>query len=102
MASTAPALLGSDQARRCVIALEGLVQGIGVRPSIYRLADGHGLAGSVRNTLQGVLVDVEGADSALQSFLADLRGVATGACLTATWQAPRGLARAFTIESSDC
>ena len=91
----------SGQARRCVIALEGMVQGIGVRPSIYRLAVGRGLAGSVRNTHQGVLVDVEGEETALRSFLADLRGLTPAARVAATWPEPQGLSGAFSIESSD-
>ena len=60
MAASATVSHGSSRLRRCIIAIEGVVQGIGFRPAVYRLAVRHGLGGSVRNSLQGVLVDVEG------------------------------------------
>jgi hydrogenase maturation protein HypF len=57
--------------RRCValrLRLHGRVQGLGVRPAVARLADGLGLAGSVRNTLEGLEVLVEGPIDAVAKF----------------------------------
>src|SRR5882672_1941931 len=72
MAASATVSHGSSRLRRCIIAIEGVVQGIGFRPAIYRLAVRHGLGGSVRNSLQGVLVDVEGDATAVATFVAEL------------------------------
>ncbi len=50
------------------IRIEGIVQGVGFRPFIYRLATEMNLTGSVLNDSQGVLIVVEGAPSVLDSF----------------------------------
>ena len=92
----------SNAARRCVIVLNGVVQGVGVRPSIYQAAVGLGLAGSVRNTLQGVLIDVEGAESAIRSLVAELARIAPHARVATQWQAARSLDGTFSIEPSEC
>ena len=52
--------------RRFVVA--GIVQGVGFRPFVYRLARTHGLSGWVRNTPAGVEIEVQGAPHALVSF----------------------------------
>ena len=57
---------------RRLIAIEGMVQGVGFRPFVYRLAAAHDLRGSVRNDAGGVLVDVEGEPEALESFVSGL------------------------------
>ncbi|MDR0308754.1 MAG: acylphosphatase, partial [Coriobacteriales bacterium] len=49
--------------------ITGLVQGVGFRPFIYRLARQHGLNGWVLNASDGVHVHVEGRGSDFQSFL---------------------------------
>jgi hydrogenase maturation protein HypF len=71
---------------------------------VYRLAVRHHLAGSVRNTLQGLLVDVEGDEAAIAQFLDDLEGVSpTGGVAprrSVTWHEPRGLVQRFSIEAS--
>ena len=54
------------------IRLHGVVQGVGFRPFVYRIATRHGVCGTVRNTAGGVEVDVEGAPGALSGFLDDL------------------------------
>ncbi|MGC8470465.1 MAG: acylphosphatase, partial [Acetobacteraceae bacterium] len=54
---------------RLRIAITGAVQGVGFRPFVYRLAQEAGLSGSVRNTGAGVLIEAEGAASALAGFL---------------------------------
>src|SRR5208283_3879616 len=46
----------------------GIVQGVGFRPFIYRLAVRHGLAGFVQNRSDGVLTEVEGTPSAIDIF----------------------------------
>ena len=102
MAASATVSHGSSRLRRCIIAIEGVVQGIGFRPAVYRLAVRHGLGGSVRNSLQGVLVDVEGDETMVASFVAELDALAPGNGRRAsiTWQEPRGRAGAFTVDAS--
>ena len=54
------------------IHVQGVVQGVGFRPFVYRLATRLGLGGTVRNTVGGVEIEVEGAPGALSRFLEDL------------------------------
>lgn len=61
-------------AERAQVIVRGVVQGVGFRPFIYRLAKRHGLFGSVTNTAEGVLIDVEGRS--LAAFLEALRAEA--------------------------
>ncbi len=56
-------------ARRARVRVEGVVQGVGFRPHVYRLALELGLAGWVLNDEHGVLLEVEGADAAVEAFL---------------------------------
>ena len=50
------------------LTVEGTVQGVGFRPFVYRLACDFGLAGFIQNTPAGVMIEIEGADSALADF----------------------------------
>ncbi len=50
-----------------------MVQGVGFRPFVYRLAAQNGLAGFVRNRPDGVIAEVEGPRAAVDSFLAGVR-----------------------------
>lgn len=54
------------------VLLRGSVQGQGIRPAIVRWAEELKLAGVVRNTVRGVEINVEGEESVLQRFLAEL------------------------------
>lgn len=54
------------------VQVSGLVQGIGFRPFIYRLAHRVGLKGWVRNTSTGVLIRIEGTQAMLQRFLKEM------------------------------
>jgi hydrogenase maturation protein HypF len=54
---------------RLRLVIHGAVQGVGFRPFVYRLATGLGLGGWVRNTSQGVMVEVEGEPASVESFL---------------------------------
>jgi hydrogenase maturation protein HypF len=55
------------------IRVRGLVQGVGYRPFVYRLAHELALDGSVRNDGEGVEIDAAGPRSALDALLARLR-----------------------------
>lgn len=55
------------------IHVEGIVQGVGFRPWIYRLAREEGIAGEVRNGGSGVTIDAYGSDAAVTTFLRRLR-----------------------------
>jgi hydrogenase maturation protein HypF len=54
---------------RAKIAVRGVVQGVGFRPFVYRLAVQSHLFGWVLNSSQGVFIEVEGPQAELQSFL---------------------------------
>ena len=49
---------------------EGMVQGVGFRPFLWRLADRNGLAGFVLNRSDGVIAEVEGPAAAVEAFFA--------------------------------
>ncbi|HEX2944587.1 MAG TPA: carbamoyltransferase HypF [Clostridia bacterium] len=51
------------------IEVNGIVQGVGFRPFVYKLAKSLELKGEVRNTSSGVLIDVEGTPGSLDSFM---------------------------------
>ena len=63
--------MSKRQRRR--IRVEGIVQGVGFRPFVYRIAREMRLSGSVYNDSQGVLIEVEGQENSLDSFLVSLR-----------------------------
>jgi hydrogenase maturation protein HypF len=54
------------------IRVRGVVQGVGFRPFVYRLAHAHGLAGWVLNGEEGVEIQVEGPAPNLESFIQQL------------------------------
>ncbi|MCL7937911.1 MAG: carbamoyltransferase HypF [marine benthic group bacterium] len=53
--------------------ISGVVQGVGFRPFIHRLAIRHGLAGSVRNESGEVFIEVEGSAESLDRFGESIR-----------------------------
>jgi hydrogenase maturation protein HypF len=59
---------------RVKINVTGIVQGVGFRPFVYRLAVRNGLAGYVRNRGDaGVEILLEGEEQSIQNFLRDLK-----------------------------
>ena len=64
---TAPGQAAGPVGRRR-IRVSGVVQGVGYRPFVHRLALAHGLTGWVLNDPQGVLIEVEGGAAALRHF----------------------------------
>lgn len=59
---------------RRALTIEGVVQGVGFRPHVYRLARKFALAGSVRNCSGSVVIEVEGAGDDIDRFLEHLLG----------------------------
>jgi hydrogenase maturation protein HypF len=51
------------------IEVAGIVQGVGFRPYVYRLARELGLAGVISNTAAGVAIEVEGPAASVETFL---------------------------------
>jgi len=58
------------------IGVRGMVQGVGFRPFVYRLAQDYNLKGWVRNTSGSVEIEVEGDEESLENFLIDLKAKA--------------------------
>ena len=89
---------------RIRIRVAGVVQGVGFRPFIYRLATDLGLRGWVNNSPAGVLIDVEAPDDVLNAFLAridaDKPAHATLESLTVERLTPVGY-EGFEIRASD-
>jgi len=65
-----PACPASVARRRLEIA--GVVQGVGFRPFVFKLAKEYGLAGYVVNTSRGVEIEVEGPVELLDAFVTAL------------------------------
>lgn len=55
-----------------LVRVRGLVQGVGFRPHVWRLATEAGLSGHVLNDGAGVAIEIWGADAALDAFLSRL------------------------------
>ncbi len=55
------------------IIVKGVVQGVGFRPNVYKLALSHGLSGWVRNDLGGVTIEAQGPAPAVETFIAGIR-----------------------------
>ena len=56
--------------------VRGVVQGVGFRPFVHRLASRHALAGWVRNRENGVEIVIAGSSESLNAFIRDLRAEA--------------------------
>jgi hydrogenase maturation protein HypF len=86
------------------LRVAGLVQGVGFRPFVHRLAQRHRLGGFVLNDGSGVVIEIEGEARALDAFIESLRAEAPALAavesVTAGLVSPRG-DREFTIAASD-
>jgi hydrogenase maturation protein HypF len=69
--------------------VQGVVQGVGFRPWIFRLANLHRLAGWVTNNSSGVLIELEGSPESVAAFQRD-------------FQTPPPLARIEHVATEDC
>ena len=76
------------------LELQGLVQGVGFRPHVYRLATALALNGWVGNTRRGVQLELEGPVAQLQQFLQQLQQQPPARCridqLQQHWGPARG------------
>lgn len=88
---------------RCVV--RGRVQGVGFRPFVYRLATRLSLGGWVRNGHAGVVIEVEGSETTIESLVVVLRTTAPqGAIIDSIHLesiCPQGT-NAFVIDTSTC
>ena len=91
-------------ATRLRISLAGALQGVGFRPFVHNLAVSAGLAGWVRNTASGALIEIEGAAGELDEFRRRLRAELPPAAMILaeefSWLAPSGVA-GFAIQASE-
>jgi len=62
----------TENLRRIRLICGGAVQGVGFRPAVFRLAVKAGLSGFVKNSPEGVVIEIEGLQSDCTSFQRDL------------------------------
>jgi len=74
----------SIQRRR--IRVRGIVQGVGFRPCVYRLAVDGGLTGFVRNDAEGVLIEIEGRGPAIETFCRQLKNEPPALAKITSWE----------------
>ena len=55
------------------IQIRGIVQGVGFRPWVHRLARSQGVTGRVHNDSRGVVIEAFGSPSALDAFVTQIR-----------------------------
>ena len=65
-------MVKSETKQRAAISVRGVVQGVGFRPFVYRLAIQHHLHGWVRNTSGRVEIEVEGEKTEIRKFLDEM------------------------------
>ncbi|NPD31091.1 hydrogenase maturation protein HypF [Eggerthellaceae bacterium zg-1084] len=63
----------SDEALEALrVRVTGVVQGVGFRPFVYRVAQAHGVKGWVLNAVDGVTIHAEGSPAALDALVIDV------------------------------
>jgi hydrogenase maturation protein HypF len=93
----------SEALARKRLQVTGVVQGVGFRPFIYRLARRHHLAGWVCNTSLCVEIEIEGSPAAVATFIGELQlkapALARIEAVVSQAAPPQG-GRGFTIRES--
>ncbi len=77
--------------KRYIITVRGIVQGVGFRPFVYSEALSLSLKGRVYNVSQGVVVDIEGEEAAIEELVKAIRSKAP----------PLAVLKGIDIESAD-
>lgn len=89
--------------KRAIVSVRGVVQGVGFRPFIFRLATLHNLSGWVRNNSGNVAIEIEGRAPDVQAFLDELKPQAPPAArieqVQVQFAAPKGY-DGFAIQES--
>jgi len=86
--------------------VKGIVQGVGFRPFIYRLAKEHKLSGFVLNSTSGVEIEINGRESRINNFIEDITqdsppaAIITSIKRTDTNCSPANLSNNFIIKTS--
>jgi hydrogenase maturation protein HypF len=89
--------------RHLRIEVRGIVQGVGFRPFVYRIANEHGIKGSVSNNPQGVDIVARGEGDQIYLFLKALKDEAPPAAVVdkvSVFTTDPFLASSFTITPS--
>jgi len=78
MAETTTEILKKDSSRilRKQFRINGIVQGVGFRPFIYNLADQFNLTGTVSNSADGVMIEVQGNVENIDKFSTSIESIA--------------------------
>ncbi len=85
------------------IEIRGVVQGVGFRPWVYRVAQDVGVGGRVLNDAAGVVIEAFGPGALLDTFVARLKGRAPAAARIRSFavrEIPAEPLREFTIAAS--
>jgi hydrogenase maturation protein HypF len=77
---------GGSPITRTSISISGIVQGVGFRPFVYRLATEMGLTGWVRNNAEGVLIEACSTDERLAHFIRRIRNEAPPLAVIVTFE----------------
>lgn len=72
MTTLAKVISTIDHDQRLSVTVRGAVQGVGFRPFVHKIATRLGLTGWVKNSSQGVFIEVEGGREILDTFLTRL------------------------------
>ena len=67
--SASESLPATPRPIRCRMTISGMVQGVGFRPFVYRLANSLKLTGWVLNSTEGVVAEVEGPPDGIDAFV---------------------------------
>lgn len=73
---TLPNISRTLSLKSVMITVTGLVQGVGFRPFVYRVAARSGLTGWVRNTNENVMIEISGPGREISNFISCLRNQA--------------------------
>src|SRR5580692_8780594 len=66
-------MINPSSRNRKHIQVRGIVQGVGFRPFVYKLAHSLGLTGYVFNSSSGVTIEVEGGGAEIEEFIKTLK-----------------------------
>jgi hydrogenase maturation protein HypF len=90
-----PGVFAMEELVGARLKITGIVQGVGFRPFIFTLAKRYDLSGWVRNTSEGVDIEVDGAYGRIQGFIQALHNEAPPLSKIDTFEVEQGPANGF-------